>query len=204
MKKKQTDIIFVRHGETDMNKEGLYFGHLNPELNNTGRLQIEKTRKLLKYFEKDINVAISSDLVRCTETMEILKLNKKIKKNTDTDFREMNFGIFEGKSYNDILKEYPKEMKLAENDWQNFKIPNGESLNEVMNRVIEKLGKIIKKYKNKKIIIITHAGVIRTVVSYYLYGNLNGYWKIKINNGSLTKICILEDEFVYFDYINRF
>lgn len=38
--RKQTEVIFVRHGETDFNKANLYFGHLDPELNETGINQI--------------------------------------------------------------------------------------------------------------------------------------------------------------------
>lgn len=80
MKNRQTNVIFIRHGETDMNKENLYFGHLDPELNETGIYQLKKTRKLLKYFEKNINIVYSSDLKRCMESTGILKIGAKIKR----------------------------------------------------------------------------------------------------------------------------
>ena len=203
MKTGQTNIIFIRHGETDMNKANLYFGHLDPELNEVGKNQLQKTRKLLKYFEKDIHIVFFSDLKRCTESMNTLKINENIKKIADSSFRELNFGIFEGKTYEQIKSEFPEEAKKMEKDWKNFKVPQGESLKELMKRVIEKLEQLIEKYKNKTIVIVSHAGVIKTVISYYLYGNLDGYWKIKIDNGSITKMCILKEGFTYFDYINR-
>ena len=59
------------------------------------------------------------------------------------------------------------------------------------------------KYENKKILIIAHAGVIKVILSYFLYGNVDGYWKLKVDNGSISKICKLEDGYVYLDYINR-
>ncbi|MDO5088535.1 MAG: histidine phosphatase family protein [Leptotrichiaceae bacterium] len=203
MKPKQTNIIFIRHGETDMNRLELYFGHLNPELNSTGRNQLKKTKKMLKYFEKNIDIVFSSDLKRCVESMEILKINDKIKKTLLKDFREINFGIFEGKTYEQIVEEFPEEVEKMNRDWKIYKFKGGESLKEVMERAVAKLEELVKKYKNRTLIIVTHAGIIKTVVSYYLYGNIDGYWKIKIDNGSMTKMCILEDKFIYFDYINR-
>ncbi|RRD40520.1 histidine phosphatase family protein [Leptotrichia sp. OH3620_COT-345] len=203
MKIRQTDIVFIRHGETDMNKSKLYFGHLDPELNETGKEQLKKTKKLLKYFEKNIDIVFSSNLKRCVESMEILKINQKIKKILLEEFKEINFGIFEGKTYEEIVSEFPEEAEKMNNNWRTFKVQGGESLEEVMRRVVTKLKELINKYKNKKLIIVTHAGVIKTIVSYYLYGNLDGYWKIRIDNGSMTKMCVLEDGFVYFDYVNR-
>ena len=203
MKNRQTNVIFIRHGETDMNKENLYFGHLDPELNETGIYQLKKTRKLLKYFEKNINIVYSSDLKRCMESMDILKIGAKIKKIPLNEFREMNFGIFEGKTYEEISAEFPEEVEKMNKDWREYKVPQGESLKEVMERAVEKLEELTKKHKNKTIVIVSHAGVIKSIVSYYLYGNLDGYWKIKVDNGSMTKMCILEDGFTYFDYINR-
>ena len=57
-------------------------------------------------------------------------------------------------------------------------------------------------WKNKKILIIAHAGVIQALTSYYLFGNLDGYWKFKIDNGSMTKLHIMHDGYTYFKYIN--
>lgn len=115
----------------------------------------------------------------------------------------MNFGIFEGKTYEEISTEFPEEVEKMNKDWREYRVPQGESLKEVMERAVEKLEELTKKHKNKTIVIVSHAGVIKSIVSYYLYGNLDGYWKIKVDNGSMTKMCILEDGFTYFDYINR-
>ena len=61
---------------------------------------------------------------------------------------------------------------------------------------------IINQYRNKKILVVAHAGVIQALTSYYLFGNLDGYWKFKINNGSITKLHVMEDGYTYFEYIN--
>jgi len=49
---------------------------------------------------------------------------------------------------------------------------------------------------------VAHAGVIQALISYYLFGNLDGYWKFRIDNGSMTKMHIMKDGYTYFEYIN--
>ena len=56
--------------------------------------------------------------------------------------------------------------------------------------------------KDKKILVVAHAGVIQALISYYLFGNLDGYLKFRIDNGSMTKMHIMEDGYTYFEYIN--
>ena len=199
---KNTEIIFIRHGETVFNIARLYFGHLYHDLNETGIEQLRKAKILFEKREKMPDVVFSSDLKRCSQSMEILEIDEEIEKNLTEDLREINFGIFEGKTYEEIKSEYPEKVEKMINDWRNFKADKGESINEMMLRVAEKMDKIINQHRNKKILVVAHAGVIQALTSYYLFGNLDGYWKFKINNGSITKLHVMEDGYTYFEYIN--
>ena len=173
---KNTEIIFIRHGETDFNRARLYFGHLDPDLNETGIEQLRKAKILFEKREKMPDVVFSSDLKRCSQSMEILQIDEETEKILTKDLREINFGIFEGKTYEEIKNKYPEK--------------------------VEKMNEIINQYRNKKILVVAHAGVIQALTSYYLFGNLDGYWKFKINNGSITKLHVMEDGYTYFEYIN--
>ena len=199
---KNTEIIFIRHGETDLNKAKVYFGHLDPDLNETGIEQLRKAKILFEKREKMPDVVFSSDLKRCSQSMEILEIDEETEKILTKDLREINFGIFEGKTYEEIKNKYPEKVEKMKNDWRNFKADKGESINEMMLRAAEKMNKIIAQYRNKKILVVAHAGVIQALTSYYLFGNLDGYWKFKINNGSMTKLHVMEDGYTYFEYIN--
>lgn len=199
---KNTEIIFIRHGETDFNRARLYFGHLDPDLNETGIEQLRKAKILFEKREKMPDIVFSSDLKRCSQSMEILEIDEETEKILTEDLREINFGIFEGKTYEEIKNKYPEKVEKMKNDWRNFKADKGESINEMMLRVAEKMNEIINQYRNKKILVVAHAGVIQALISYYLFGNLDGYWKFKINNGSITKLHVMEDGYTYFEYIN--
>ena len=171
-----TEILFIRHGETDCNKKRLYYGHLNPGLNENGLRQLKNTKINLEKMKenKNIDIVFSSDLKRCKESLELLKVEKNIEKIFSERLRELNFGNIEGKTYMEIENEFPHYID-----------------------------EIKENYKNKKILVMAHAGVIQSLISHYLFGNLDGYWKFRLDNGSITKMMVTDDNFIYFDYINK-
>ena len=201
----QTEIILVRHGETDMNKNNLYFGHLDPSLNETGKKQLERSKCSLRKIENvdEISQIYCSPLKRCVESLDILEISKNININYDDDFKELNFGIFVGKTYKEICENYPEEVKRMKVKWRTFKVEGSESLEELEKRVVSKLEEIFEAKKGKKILLVAHAGVIKILLSHYLVGNVDLYWKLKIDNGAISKIIKLEDDFVFVDYVNR-
>lgn len=198
-----TEILFIRHGETDCNKKNLYYGHLNPGLNKTGIWQLKNTRKKLEKLNEKIDIVFSSDLKRCRESLELLEIDKNIKIHFSEKLRELNFGTLEGKTYKEIERNFPRYVKEMQNNWRYFKAESGESLDDLQMRVSKKLNKIKTENQNKKILVVAHAGVIQSLISYYLFGNLDGYWQFKLDNGSITKMTVMEDGFVYFNYINK-
>ena len=198
-----TEILFIRHGETDCNKRHLYYGHLNPSLNETGINQLKNTKKKLEKMNEKIDIIFSSDLKRCRESLEILEIDKNIKQHFSENLRELNFGILEGKTYKEIENQFPHYVNEMKNNWRNFKAEGGESLSDLQKRSVAKINKIKNEHKNKKILVVVHAGVIQSLISYYLFNNLDGYWKFRLDNGSITKMTVMDDGFIYFNYINK-
>ena len=198
-----TEILFIRHGETDCNKKHLYYGHLNPSLNKTGISQLKNTKKKLEKMNEKIDIVFSSDLKRCRESLELLKINKNIKTYFSEELRELNFGNIEGKTYKEIENKFPHYIDEMKNNWRHFKTEGGESLTDLQKRIVKKIDKIKNEHQNKKILIVAHSGVIQSLISYYLFNNLDGYWQFKLDNGSITKMTVMNDGFIYFNYINK-
>lgn len=196
-----TNLIFMRHGITDLNLKNVYFGYLDPPLNDTGIEQIKSSKKL--FLNKKIDIIYSSDLKRCIESANIINELYNIKISEKKNLRELNFGIFEGKSFNDINLEYPDEAEMFVKNWQNYKIPKGESINEFIKRVSSEIEKIKHKHNGKNILIVTHSGVIQAALSYYFSKNLDFYWKFMLNNASITKLCFDKNDFSFLEYVNR-
>lgn len=187
-------LILVRHGETDLNRNKIYFGRLDPELNNTGIEQIKKAKeKLLDYSYDNI---YSSPLLRAKQSAEICNYLELPIKYSD-NLRELDFGIFEGLSFNEIQEKYPNEIKKAEKEWKTYNFETGEAPNEMYKRVIEFL-KTLNFERNN--LIVAHWGVLNSILSHYLAYELDGYWKYKFENGG---IAILEGTYE-FSYLLKF
>lgn len=176
-------LIIVRHGQTQMNVEGIFFGKLDPGLNEMGRVQCKKAGDILKKYGYD--AIYSSDLLRASETAELinyLKLSIKF----DKRLKEIDFGIFEGLSYKEIKEKYPVECEKSKNEWKTFDFVTGESLERLQSRAVEFVESLDKTKNN---LVVTHWGVINCILSWYFSDKLESYWKYSVENGG---ICIIE------------
>ncbi|EJO5348855.1 alpha-ribazole phosphatase [Clostridium botulinum] len=197
------NIYLVRHGETEQNKRKSFYGKLDVGLTKIGEEQSYKVGEFLNNI--DFNKIYISDRKRTKQTLEIiLQMNKfyENKRNIiceDDRINELDFGVFEGKSYEEICSLYPKEQKEWERDWKNFLPPKGESVIEFYNRV-ENFMKHIQKEQDGNYLIVTHGGVIRMIYSYILQHNVDFYWNFASRNGDITLIKY-EYENLFIDYI---
>ncbi|MBD5586311.1 alpha-ribazole phosphatase [Clostridium botulinum] len=197
------NIYLVRHGETEHNKRKNFYGKLDVGLNEKGEEQSYKVGELLK--DVKFNKIYISDRKRTRETAErILERNKFYDKEKniiykDEKINELDFGIFEGKSYEEIGSLYPKEQEKWEKDWKNFAPPKGECAVVFYNRV-ENFMKHIQKEEDGNYLIVTHGGVIRMIYSYMLQNNMDFYWNFASRNGDITLIKY-EYGNLFIDYI---
>lgn len=177
-------LILIRHGQTDMNKDQLYYGRLDVPINETGKEQAENTRKNLVEFEIDYDKIYSSPMKRAYETAEIVNY-KNLEIEKDNELREMDFGIFEGLSYKEIIKKYPEEMEKLKKDWKTYSYVTGENPFMLQKRALKFLEKIDK---NKNNMVVTHWGIICTLLSFLFSSELEGYWKYQVKNGGIAII----------------
>ena len=186
-------LILVRHGQTEMNAQSLYFGKLNPPLNDLGICQAYQVKE--KLLNIDYDMIYSSPLERAKQTAEICNyLDKEII--FDSNLEEINFGIFESLTFKQISEKYPNEVKKMEEDWKSFNYVTGESPKEMFQRAISFLKTLDYTKTN---LIVTHWGIINCIISYFISGSLDSYWKFKIQNAS---IVIFEGNFE-FSYLTK-
>jgi len=166
-------FILARHGETEANVGGIYSGWTDFPLTDKGKKQIKKLGKALKRYE-DIECIYSSPLQRALSTAKAISkvIDKQI--HTVDCLKEMNFGVFDGKTGDEIQGQYQTEWKMWIEDYVNYRIPEGENLIDVYDRIIE----FIDSLKNKEgtCLIVTHGGIIQTIITYLLDIGLDKMW----------------------------
>ena len=156
-------LYLVRHGQTKWNAEKRFQGSMDIPLNETGREQAQEASK--KLSEIPFVAVYSSHLQRARETAEILKGDRSHPIQIEEDLREGSFGSLEGQSYAehspwDDLHHLSHEERLH-HKW----VEDQESAHEVMERVIPCLKKIAIAHENREVLIVTHGGVMRTLLT---------------------------------------
>lgn len=146
-------IYLIRHGKTEANEKHLYCGSTDLPLSETGRAELEQ----LHYDLKNVRF-LSSGMKRTNETMQILFDDMPY--TVEPRFREVDFGIFEMHSY-DQLKDTPAYQAWLTGDNEANIPPQGESGLQMKQRVLEAFREI-----REDTCIITHGGVIAAIMEY--------------------------------------
>lgn len=163
-------LILIRHAETDWNLEKRYCGFTNIGLNQKGIRQAKKLHKILRRAE--VHQVYSSDRRRAIQTAKIIFGQRDIEKMRD--LREMNFGIFEGLTYKELMKKRPVIYKKWLANPYTINIPNGEDLTAFKNRVVGAFEKIAALNKNKTLAAVSHGGAISIFINAIL--KTNDFW----------------------------
>ncbi len=182
-------LILIRHGETNFSSQNRYCGFSNPPLNNKGIRQSEKLAVRLK--DTKIDKVYSSDLIRAYQTAKIIFGDNPIEKTPD--LREMNFGLFEGLKYEQLVGKYPELYREWVDNPEKNKTPNGEGLGDLSKRVEEKLSIIVSQHKDRTLAVVAHGGPIRVVLCKALNFDLKMFWQIEQRLGALNIIDYFEE-----------
>jgi len=156
-----TDLILIRHGETDWNRELRFQGHIDVPLNDMGH---EQARRLgLRMAREQAQRLVSSDLMRCQQTAAPTSLELSLPVNTSAALREQSFGAVEGMKADEIRLQHPRAWE----DWLRFEedlaMPQGESARQFHARVLAALGDIARENAGQTVLVFTHGGVLDMV-----------------------------------------
>lgn len=130
-----------------------------------------------------------SPMRRCTQTAGLFFPGKEIIEKKDA--RECDFGDWEGMTFNQIAATYPDEVE----HWKKgdgFQFPNGEKLIGFSDRV-EKLAKELISKEERDLVLVTHAGVIRFMLCYFLGIDYKKSMSFNVDPGSFSCIRIFEN-----------
>jgi len=186
-----TLLYLIRHGETLLNRKGVFQGTTDCGLNDRGI----KQSKELALRMKDINMdyIFSSTLKRSYMTASYIASAKSLVINEFKNLNEMDFGVWEDMHYKEIAKLYPKEWENWCNDHFKSSPLRGESFSNFHDRVIEALIKILKMYKGKSIVIVSHDGVMKVIASFLLKMGKEGFWSFKFEHGKYSLFEVIDD-----------
>lgn len=182
-----TRIIAVRHGETAWNVDGRIQGQLDIGLNDTGRWQARRVSEALAH--EPIRAVYSSDLGRAHQTAQSIAQPAGIPVIHDKGLRERGFGMFEGKTFDEIHAAWPEHA----HDWRK-RIPEwqppkgGESLLQLRERVTRTLYALASRHPGHQIVIVAHGGVLDTLYRIATGQAVNSPRTWQLPNGAINRL----------------
>lgn len=157
-------IHFIRHGSIDETLSGKYIGTTDVSLSDKGKMSLKKLN--FDYVYPQVPVVFTSPLKRCTQTCKILFPN--IKPLVIDALSECNFGEWEGKTAEELKTDPDFEKWLAGDN--SVKPPRGESNDDFVRRICKMFESIVEglmKTGTTECAIVTHGGVIMTLLAVY-------------------------------------
>ncbi len=181
-----TTLILIRHGETPYNRDRRYQGHRDTPLTRKGKRQTKETA--LRLRNEPLNAIYSSDLRRTEYTAKAINRYHSLKIRTLPQLREIDFGDWEGKTHDEIQREWRGLLDEWEREPSKIKIPRGESIQELAERTKTTIKKIISTHPNQRVAIVTHGGPIRIILMDALGLGTDNWWKTITSNGGISII----------------
>ena len=153
------EILLVRHGETNWNREGRVQGyHADSPLTETG---LEQARALARRMSTEaLDALYSSDLGRTRQTVAPIMQSTSLPVYFDSELRERNYGTFEGKTFLEVERDFPEAYAHFRTRDPHFAAAGGESTVQFHDRVIRAFERIASQAAGSRIAVVAHGGVL--------------------------------------------
>ena len=154
-----TELIFLRHGETDWNRQPRFQGQIDVTLNAMGELQAARLAARLG-AEPPVDLFFSSDLLRARQTAAPLASAWQRTVQTLPALREQSFGVLEGLDVPTIKVQHPELWRHWLEHAADYALPGGESLRHFHQRVMAAVGELAEAHPGRRLAVMTHGGVL--------------------------------------------
>jgi broad specificity phosphatase PhoE len=154
-----TELLLVRHGETDWNRDQRFQGHADPPLNETGRAQARALADDLA--AERIDAIYTSDLARARETAELIAERAGVPFVLEPQLREVDVGEWQGLTRLEIAERFPAGMRNWNERGHGWE--RGETYEQLTERVLEALERIVRRHPGERVVVVGHGGTIRAV-----------------------------------------
>jgi probable phosphoglycerate mutase len=182
-----TRIIAIRHGETAWNVDSRIQGQLDVGLNDKGRQQARRVGEALA--SEPITAVYSSDLGRAHETAQSIAEAAGIPVVPEEGLRERGFGMFEGKTFDEIHQTWPEHAQNWRRRIPEWKPPEGgESLLELRERVTRTMTELAARHPGEQIVVVAHGGVLDALYRLATGQEVNSPRTWELPNGAINRL----------------
>jgi probable phosphoglycerate mutase len=157
-----TELIVIRHGETDWNRQHRFQGQIDVPLNDIGLAQAQRLAERLR--DEPIDVLLCSDLQRAHGTAQALAARRArapaLAPLPEALWREQAFGVLEGLDVPTIRAGHAALWAAWLRHDADFALPEGESNRDFHARVLRALQALLAQHAGRRVAVVTHGGVL--------------------------------------------
>ncbi|MCP4337747.1 MAG: histidine phosphatase family protein [Desulfobulbaceae bacterium] len=195
-------FFFVRHAEVEPGMRGKFYGWSDPGLSEIGLKQAIALGDYLHKSEIVFSSCYMSDSNRCKLTYEGIAKNSTLPQPLMMkNLRERNFGDDEGATFSELISTYPDFFDEKSENW--LKLNSGESVEKFCARSWSAFQKLKSESPGENALVLTHSGVIRAIVTKIMQGGAGSFFKITIDNCSISLIEDYGDNLIINSLNNR-
>lgn len=193
-----TEVVLIRHGETQMNRELRFQGQVDVALNPVG---LEQARRLAaRLAGESAHALYASDLQRAVQTAEPIAQTLLLAPVADPGLREQAFGDVDGMRVDDIQQQHPEAWAGWLRFEPDFRMPGGESTRDFHARVMQALHRVVAAHPQQKLVVVTHGGVLDMVYRTARSLGLGGPRQSEIPNAGLNRIRVRDGAIEILDW----
>ncbi len=185
-----TELILIRHGETDWNRELRFQGQVDVPLNAIGHEQASRVATQLA--GEMVQHLVCSDLLRTRQTAMPPAQHLGLSPVNDAALREQNFGVVDGMRVPDIQAQFPQAWSGWTAFDADFSFEGGESTRVFHGRVMTALAALARGREGQRLLVVTHGGVLDMVYRTALGLPLSGPRQSVIPNGAINRVRMLD------------
>ena len=187
-----TEILLIRHGETEWNLCGRWQGHADSALSKRGIAQAVALGK--RMANEQVDFVYSSDLERAQHTARLVGGRSGWSFDLMPELRERDLGVLEGLTTDEMLEKQPKVFASFCADGPEYVPPSGESFRQFADRCFLAIETLANRHPGKKIVAVTHGGVLGAVFRKVLNIGLDTERNFLLLNCSINRIQKAENK----------
>ncbi|MYD04251.1 MAG: phosphoglycerate mutase [Acidimicrobiia bacterium] len=181
-----TRILLVRHAPTPETGDRLTGRASGVFLDEPGRQAARAAARALADVE--VEAIYSSPIERTLETARIIAQPHRLTPITDLGLTEMDFGAWTGQTLESLRRT--KEWGTVQAAPSRFTFPEGESFVEAQRRSVDSVERIAQDHPGKIVAAVSHADIIKLIMSYYLGQALDLFQRLRISTASISELQI--------------
>jgi probable phosphoglycerate mutase len=185
-----TELILVRHGETDWNRELRFQGHVDVSLNAIG---LEQARRVAQRLGAETAHRLYvSDLLRAQQTARPVAQQLRLESMVEPALREQSFGVVDGMRVDDIKTQHPEAWAGWLRFHEDYCMPGGETSRQFHARVMDAVNRMAAGHRGETLVVVTHGGVLDMIYRTARSLGLNGPRQSEIPNAGISRVRVRE------------